>query len=406
MGTSMSTMMGRSRDSSSDSDSDSDSDDDEVGGAAAAVVDDDGYEYEYYDEEDETPALAPVTPSGPTSILKKQETPSYSSGAYGGAGSSQQGASSSSYGGYGSSSYGASAYGGQTQEAPTRNSSAYGASSSSSYGASRAEAEQPAGRSQRSYSGARTTAYGGSWGQDSEPAATTTPLSPASSRRYSRYPSPDPSSSALSERRFSREDSSDSGAGYSSRYKRRDDTDSFVSRYLAKSRTSAGLAGEPQKSATPEDSVAATRKISGELQYPSGRSRYAALKERKAKLAKSKSSAMIGLGGNEDDDDDDGEEILTPFTSRFGGELARSRSSHMLKDQASPSGSRQPEASEQDENLSSWAKYLKNKYGGRGAATGNQPSSRESEKEERRARLGLSSKNEYDQSKKRDRLPR
>merc|ERR1719431_1555534 len=113
---------------------------------------------------------------------------------------------------------------------------------------------------------------------------------------------------------------------------------------------------------------------------------------------------MIGLAGNDDDDDDDGEEILTPFTSRFGGELARSRSSYMLKDQASPSSSssssRQPaEASEQDENLSSWAKYLKNKYGGRGAATGNQPTSRESEKEERRARLGLSSRNDYDQSK-------
>ena len=69
----------------------------------------------------------------------------------------------------------------------------------------------------------------------------------------------------------------------------------------------------------------------GELQYPSGRSRYAALKERKARLAKSKSSATIGLGGGDDDDDDDAEEILTPFTSRFGGELARSRSSHMLK---------------------------------------------------------------------------
>ena len=72
----------------------------------------------------------------------------------------------------------------------------------------------------------------------------------------------------------------------------------------------------------------------GELQYPSGRSRYAALKERKARLAKSKSSATIGLGGGDDDDDDDAEEILTPFTSRFGGELARSRSSHMLKVQS------------------------------------------------------------------------
>jgi len=108
---------------------------------------------------------------------------------------------------------------------------------------------------------------------------------------------------------------------------------------------------------------------------------------------------MIGLGGNEDDDDDDAEEILTPFTSRFGGELARSRSTHMLKDQESPSSSSRQDVSEQDENLSSWAKYLKNKYGGRGAATGNQPSSRESEKEERRARLGLSARNDYDQSK-------
>ena len=167
--------------------------------------------------------------------------------------------------------------------------------------------------------------------------------------------------------------------------------------------------------------------IPGELQYPSGRSRYAALKERKARLAKSKSSATIGLGGGDDDDDDDAEEILTPFTSRFGGELARSRSSHMLKvkfmrvmshlcinvrvppqttleendqfqvpkdglffaklntlkqsqikpsktenselqNESSPtssSASRQPEGNEQDENLSSWAKYLKNKYGGR-----------------------------------------
>merc|ERR1712226_966187 len=149
---------------------------------------------------------------------------------------------------------------------------------------------------------------------------------------------------------------------------------SFVSRYLAKSRTSGALTSE-QKEPTPDES--ASRRISGELQYPSGRSRYAALKERKARLAKSKSSATIGLGGGDDDDDDDAEEILTPFTSRFGGELARSRSSHMLKNESSPtssSASRQPEGNEQDENLSSWAKYLKNKYGGRSTG-GSAPSS-------------------------------
>merc|ERR1712227_826068 len=219
------------------------------------------------------------------------------------------GASTSSYGSYGSS---------YSQETPSRNTSAY----------SRTESEQAPGRSQRSYTGAKTTSsYSGSWGQESAPEQSA-PMSPGSSRRYSRYTSPEPtSSSLLTERRFSREDSSDSGAGYSSRFKRRDDSDSFVSRYLAKSRTSSTLAAESQKSPTPEDTVSATRKISGELQHPSGRSRYAALKERKAKLAKSKSSAMIGMsGGNDDDEDDDGEEILTPFTSRFGGELARSRS--------------------------------------------------------------------------------
>merc|ERR1712029_192930 len=137
--------------------------------------------------------------------------------------------------------------------------------------------------------------------------------------------------------------------------------------------------GEP----TPDES--ASRRISGELQYPSGRSRYAALKERKARLAKSKSSATIGLGGgDDDDDDDDGDSVLTPFTSRFGSELAKSRSSHMLKDQNSPSGSStsRQDVSEQDENLTSWAKYLKNKYGGRGAATGAQALSRDSREQE------------------------
>jgi len=393
---------------SSSSDSDSDDDDD----IPAVEVVDDGYEYEYYDDDEETPALAPVTktPAGPSSILKKS-TPTSSS--YGSSSATSYGAStqepSPSYGGY-SSSYGTTSS--AHPEPPARNQSAYGASSSSGYGASRAEPE-PVGRSQKSYGGARTTsAYSGSWGQ-TEPE--TVPLSPSSARRSSRYAaSPEPSparSSVLSERRFSREESSDSGAGgYGTRLKKRDDSDSFVSRYLAKSRPSSGGLSQEDADQTPEDSVAATKKIAGELQYPSGRSRYAALKERKARLAKSKSSAMIGLGGNDDGDDDDGEEMLTPFTSRFGGELARSRSSHMLKDQpTSSSRGHLAEPSpgpmnEQDENLSSWAKYLKTKYGGRGTATGGSGGqsgpNREAEKEERRARLGLGqANNEYEQSK-------
>jgi tripartite motif-containing protein 71 len=48
---------------------------------------------------------------------------------------------------------------------------------------------------------------------------------------------------------------------------------------------------------------------------------------------------------------------------RFGRELAKSRSSHFLKsDDASNTNS---SLASEDENLSSWARYLKNKYGGR-----------------------------------------
>merc|ERR1719357_2384230 len=360
--------------SSDDSSSDTSSDEDDEG--PEVVVGDDGYEYEYYDDEDETPALAPVN-TGPTSILRKPAA-----------------ATSSPY----SSAYGASA------EAPSRNTSAYGSSttqagsssygSSSGYGASTSaygssrQAEPEAPRPTRAYSGARTT---GAYGGYEEPSSSAAPLSPTSGRRSSQFgrytsPAPEPSSSVLTERRFSREDSSDSGA---SRYatRKRDDSDSFVSRYLAKSRTSGALTAE-QKEPTPDES--ATRKISGELQYPSGRSRYAALKERKARLAKSKSSAALGLGNNDEDDDDDSGEVLTPFTSRFGGELAHSRSSHMLKDQSSPSGSsRQPEPSNDDENLSSWAKYLKNKYGGRAATNTSAQSGASRESEDRRSRLGM-----------------
>jgi hypothetical protein len=212
--------------------------------------------------------------------------------------------------------------------------------------------------------------------------------------RSSRYSSPEPAP-YYSERRYSREDNSSSG--YTSKLKKRDDSDSFVSKYLAKSRSTAvgltsgssgadsgssmaGSLGGGSGSSSALDSVSATRKISGELQYPSGRSRYAALKERKARLERSKSSAMVGYSGggdDEDDNDDDrGSEALTPFTSRFGGELARSRSSHLLKNQGLTSGggsgnygAAAEAASGNDENLSSWAKYLKNKYGNRAAAS-------------------------------------
>lgn len=72
---------------------------------------------------------------------------------------------------------------------------------------------------------------------------------------------------------------------------------------------------------------------------------------------------------DDDEDDDEDDSVQTPFTSRFGRELAKSRSSHFLKaaPQTEDSDSGLPSSSagltSDDDNLSSWARYLKNKYG-------------------------------------------
>ena len=124
------------------------------------------------------------------------------------------------------------------------------------------------------------------------------------------------------------------------RYRRiRDDSDSFVNKYLAQSRgtsqeagakTSASMSAVPStsnsaaagasSSGAASTAPMATRKISDESQYPSGRSRYAALKDRKSRVARSKSSAVLGFGdaSREDDEDDanDENDEPTPFTSR------------------------------------------------------------------------------------------
>ena len=361
---------------SSDSDTSSDSEDDDPEEEAA----DDGYEYEYYTEEDASKKPSKVAEASvkPKSPPASSYVPSYAS-----ASQAAPSAVGSYYSSMGASSYGAAS---SYTEPPTRNQSAYGASASAS--TSSAAAKEDPSRTQRLYSGAKTSSY------LTETAHHRQPSPPASNLRSSRYSSPEPTASSYLERRYSREDSS---SGYSSKLKKRDDSDSFVSKYLAKSRSTAvglgsggsqadssgasSLGGSGSSSAL--DSVSATRKISGELQYPSGRSRYAALKERKARLERSKSSAMVGYSGGADDDDDNdedrGSEVLTPFTSRFGGELARSRSSHLLKNQgltssgASANYSTAEASGGNDENLSSWAKYLKNKYGNRAAASGLDP---------------------------------
>ena len=124
-----------------------------------------------------------------------------------------------------------------------------------------------------------------------------------------------------------------------------------------------------------EHSGIPTKKISG-TEQSSGRSRYAALRDRRSRLAKSKSTAVVGFtnynaddSDDDDEDDDEDDSVQTPFTSRFGRELAKSRSSHFLKaaPQTEDSDSGLPSSSagltSDDDNLSSWARYLKNKYG-------------------------------------------
>ncbi|XP_063364041.1 RING finger protein nhl-1 isoform X1 [Cydia amplana] len=134
--------------------------------------------------------------------------------------------------------------------------------------------------------------------------------------------------------------------------------------------------------------------IDDESKYPTARSRYLALKERRNRLARSKSSHTgFGMG-----DDDDADEPVSPTTAspsaylaaRYGSgtagtELSRSRSSHALKSRES-SPERPPPGEKDGAALSSWARYLKNKYGSRGKDrdTGSSASSTS-----RRLSLGL-----------------
>ncbi|XP_054088745.1 RING finger protein nhl-1 isoform X2 [Zeugodacus cucurbitae] len=168
---------------------------------------------------------------------------------------------------------------------------------------------------------------------------------------------------------------------------------SYTSRFLNKSKSSA-IVSQPSLS-TPTASFDEDANGTGDdsdSRYGTGRSRYLAMKERRSRLARSRSSHALG---NEDDDLD---EPVSPTTaspsaylaSRYSGyggtDLARSRSSHALKsrdnspitDRSTTSGrsaivtaagsSTSAAADSKDgEALSSWARYLKNKYGNKSA---------------------------------------
>lgn len=159
-------------------------------------------------------------------------------------------------------------------------------------------------------------------------------------------------------------------------------------RYSAGSSFSNRYGSKPREEEPPSS-------IDDETKYPTARSRYLALKERRNRLARSKSS-HTGFGAGDDDDQDDPVSPTTASPSAYlaarygsgtgGTELSRSRSSHALKSRESSPERPTPGAEKDGAALSSWARYLKNKYGSRGKD--RDPSSTSSSTS-RRLSLGL-----------------
>lgn len=157
---------------------------------------------------------------------------------------------------------------------------------------------------------------------------------------------------------------------------------------------SSGSSYSNRYGSKPREEETTTSSIDDESKYPTARSRYLALKERRNRLARSKSS-HTGFGAADDDDQDEPVSPTTASPSAYlaarygsgttGSELSRSRSSHALKSRES--SPERPAPGEKDgAALSSWARYLKNKYGSRGKErdTGSSSSSNA-----RRLSLGL-----------------
>ncbi|RZB39507.1 RING finger protein nhl-1 [Asbolus verrucosus] len=141
----------------------------------------------------------------------------------------------------------------------------------------------------------------------------------------------------------------------------------YTSRFLNKSKSTATLQPDEE-----EHKYGSTLGEDSDSKYPTGRSRYMALKERRQRLARSRSSQQFG-------DEEDIDEPISPTSSNpsaylaskgygsaasSGHDLARSRSSHALKSRDNSPD--RPSTTEKDgAALSSWARYLKNKYGNR-----------------------------------------
>lgn len=146
----------------------------------------------------------------------------------------------------------------------------------------------------------------------------------------------------------------------------------YTSRFLNKSKSSAAVPPEEEENSSRYGSSLGD---DNESKYPSGRSRYMALKDRRQRLARSRSTHAVP-------DEDDVDEPISPTSSNpsaylasrgygsatsSGNDLARSRSTHALKSREN-SPDRSAATEKDGAALSSWARYLKSKYGNRSGA--------------------------------------
>lgn len=139
----------------------------------------------------------------------------------------------------------------------------------------------------------------------------------------------------------------------------------YTSRFLNKSKSSAALAADD-----PEPPP----RYPEEPEAPTGRSRYMALKERRQRLARSRSTQQFG-----DEEEPEAPPPISPsaYLAARGYPPSQSQSAH-------------EGATEKDgAALSSWARYLKSKYGGRGGAKEKEGGAAAPSAAARRLSLGL-----------------
>ncbi|XP_034950960.1 RING finger protein nhl-1 isoform X2 [Chelonus insularis] len=138
----------------------------------------------------------------------------------------------------------------------------------------------------------------------------------------------------------------------------------YTSRFLNKSKSQAAVTAARDRERERE------REAEPDNESLSPRSRYAALKDRRQRVARSRSSHNFSQDDLDMDDDSPTPVTHSPnayLAAKYGvgSELARSRSTHTLKSRE-PSPDRDRGGVEKDgAALSSWARYLKNKYGNR-----------------------------------------